>query len=112
MAPAGGFAASLSAILFFWWSQRMLLGRRVAWRGLLPGAVAIVIGLLGLRGFSRLVCSPLIASNAVTYAASGTVLVIRSWLVGVGVVVFGGALVGRVLHEELPHLSHALKRRR
>ncbi|WP_319949548.1 ribonuclease BN [Streptomyces halobius] len=109
--PAGGFAASLSAILFFWWSQRTLLGGRVARRAL-PGAVAIVIGSLGLRGFSRLVFSPLIASNAVTYGAFGTVLVIRSWLVGVGVVVFGGAPVGRVLHGELPRLSHALKRRR
>lgn len=39
-------------------------------------------GLLGLRAFSRLVFSPLIASNAVTYGPIGTVLVIQSWLVG------------------------------
>ncbi|MGP3980864.1 YhjD/YihY/BrkB family envelope integrity protein [Streptomyces sp. KR80] len=109
--PAGAFAASLSAILFFWWSQRMLLGGRVAWRALLPGAVATVVGLLGLRGFSQLVFSPLIASNAVTYGPFGTVLVLQSWLVGVGVVVFGGALVGRLLHEELPRVARARKRR-
>ena len=109
--PAGAFAASLSAVLFFWWSQRMLLGGRVAWRALLPGAVATVIGLLGLRGFSRLVFSPLIASSAVTYGPFGTVLVVQSWLVGVGVVVFGGALAGRLLHEELPRVAQALKQR-
>lgn len=109
--PAGAFAAALSAILFFWWSQRLLLGGRVAWRALLPGAVATVIGLLGLRGFSQLVFSPLIASNAVTYGPFGTVLVLQSWLVGVGVVVFGGPLVGRVLHEELPRVARALRRR-
>ncbi|MET9449841.1 ribonuclease BN [Streptomyces cinerochromogenes] len=108
---AGGFVASLSAVLFFWWSQRMLLGGRVRWRALVPGAVATMVGLLGLRVFSRLVYSPLIVSNAVTYGPVGTVLVIQSWLVGVGVVVFGGALVGRLLHEELPRVARALKRR-
>ncbi|MEU0398568.1 YhjD/YihY/BrkB family envelope integrity protein [Streptomyces sp. NPDC006208] len=109
--PAGAFAATLSAVLFFWWSQRMLLGGRVRWRALLPGAVATMLGLLGLRVFSQLVFSPLIASNAVTYGAIGTVLVLQSWLVGVGIVVFGGALVGRLVHEEIPRAAHALKRR-
>ncbi len=108
---AGAFAASLSAVLFFWWSQRILLGGRVRWHALLPGAVATMAGLLGLRAFSRLVYSPLIASNAVTYGPVGTVLVIQSWLVGVGIVVFGGALAGRLLHEELPRVARALKQR-
>lgn len=99
---AGALAALVSAVLFFWWSQRMLLGGRIGWPALLPGAVATVVGLLGLRIFSRFVFSPLIASSAVTYGPFGTVLVLQSWLVGVGVVVFGGALVGRLLHEEFP----------
>lgn len=89
----------LGTFLFFWWSQRILLASRVRWRALLPGAIATSVGLLGLRGFSRLVFSPLIASNAVTYGPFGTVLVIQSWLVGVGVVVYGGALVGRAYFE-------------
>lgn len=109
---AGGAVASLSALLLLWWSQRLLLGGRIRWRALFPGAVATVIGLLGLRVFSRLVFSPLIASNTITYGPVGTVLVIQSWLVGVGAVVFGGALVGRLLHEELPRMAHALRRRR
>ncbi|MGP3983050.1 YhjD/YihY/BrkB family envelope integrity protein [Streptomyces sp. KR80] len=93
---------ALSAVLFFWWSQRLLLGGRVSWGALLPGSVATVVGLVGLRVFSRYVFSPLIATNAVIYGPVGTVLVIQSWLVGVGFVVFGGALVGRLLHEEHP----------
>ncbi|MFJ3105745.1 ribonuclease BN [Streptomyces sp. NPDC086835] len=108
----GTWAALLSAVLFLWWSQRMLLGGRVGWRALLPGAMATALGLFGLRIFSQVVFSPLIASNAVTYGPFGTVLVLQAWLVGVGVVVFGGALAGRVLHEELPRVAHALKRRR
>jgi membrane protein len=109
---AGGVTAGLSAVLFVWWSQRLLLGARVRWRALLPGVVSTVVGLLGLRLFSRLVYSPLIASNTVTYGPFGTVLVIQSWLVGVGVVVFGGALVGRLLNEELPRAAHPLRRKR
>ncbi|MFI6473133.1 YhjD/YihY/BrkB family envelope integrity protein [Streptomyces sp. NPDC050516] len=106
---AGG---SLSAVVFFWWSQRMLLGGRITWPALLPGAAATVLGLVGLRIFSRLVFSPLIASSAVTYGPFGTVLVIQSWLGGVGVVVLGGALVGRVLHEELLRVSKVWRRRK
>ncbi|MFD7781235.1 ribonuclease BN [Streptomyces sp. NPDC059753] len=110
--PAGGVAAVLSATVFLWWSQHMLLGGRVRWSALLPGAVATTAGLLGLRVFSRLVFSPLIATNTLAYGPIGTVLVIQSWLVGVGVVVYGGALTGRLLHEELPRVARARKRRR
>ncbi|MFD9453788.1 YhjD/YihY/BrkB family envelope integrity protein [Streptomyces sp. NPDC059985] len=91
----------LGTCLFFWTSGRLLLGGRVRWRALLPGAVATSLGLLGLRVFSQLVFSPLIASNAVTYGPFGTLLVVQSWLVGVGFVVYGGALVGRLVHEYL-----------
>ncbi|MFB6617839.1 YhjD/YihY/BrkB family envelope integrity protein [Streptomyces sp. NPDC056367] len=87
--------------LFFVASQRLLLCGRVRWRALVPGALATSLGLLGLRVFSQLVFSPLIASNAVIYGPFGTLLVVQSWLVGVGFVVYGGALVGRLVHEHL-----------
>ncbi|MCT9009474.1 YhjD/YihY/BrkB family envelope integrity protein [Streptomyces sp. NPDC054766] len=107
----GTLTAALTAVLFFWWSQWMLLGGRIALGALLPGAALTALGLLGLRVFSRLVFSPLIASSAVTYGPFGTVLVVQSWLVGVGVVVFAGALLGRLAHEELPTVARALKER-
>ncbi|MGR4879678.1 YhjD/YihY/BrkB family envelope integrity protein [Streptomyces sp. LARHCF249] len=91
----------LGTCVFFVASQRLLLGGRVRWRALVPGAVATSVGLLGLRLFSQLVFSPLIASNAVTYGPFGSLLVVQSWLVGVGFVVYGGALVGRLVHEHL-----------
>ncbi|MER6996763.1 YhjD/YihY/BrkB family envelope integrity protein [Streptomyces sp. NPDC000410] len=91
----------IGAFLFFWWSQKLLLCGRIRWRALAPGAVVTALGLLGLRVFSQYVFSPLIASNAVTYGPFGTVLVLQSWLVGVGFVVYGGALVGRLFHEHL-----------
>ncbi|GFH34565.1 YhjD/YihY/BrkB family envelope integrity protein [Streptomyces pacificus] len=91
----------VGAFLFFWWSQRLLLCGRLRWRALAPGAAFTAFGLLGLRVFSQFVFSPLIAANAVTYGPIGTVLVVQSWLVGVGFVVYGGALVGRLYHERL-----------
>lgn len=97
------------AVLFFWWSQRLLLRGRVGWLTLLPGAVSTVLGLVGLRLFSTLVFSPLIVSNALTYGSIGTVLIVQSWLIGMGFVVFGGALAGRVLSEELPLLAEAVR---
>ncbi|MFG1811566.1 YhjD/YihY/BrkB family envelope integrity protein [Streptomyces sp. NPDC049040] len=92
------------SLLFFWWSQRFLLVGRVSWRALLPGAVATTLGLIGLRIFSGLVFSPLVASNAVTYGPVGTILVVQSWLTGVGFVVYGGAVIGRVMHQR--HTEH------
>ncbi|MFB7269187.1 YhjD/YihY/BrkB family envelope integrity protein [Streptomyces sp. NPDC056244] len=94
----------VGTFLFFWWSQRFLLAGRVLWRALIPGAIATALGLLGLRVFSKLVFSPLIAANAVTYGPFGTVLVLQSWLVGVGFVVYGSALVGRLYHEHRTHV--------
>ena len=52
------------------------------------------MGLGGLRVFSGLVFEPLVASNAVSYGALGTVLIMQSWLIGVGWVIYGGQLAG------------------
>jgi membrane protein len=86
-------------LVFFWWGPRFLLGGRVSYLAAMPGAVATVVLLAGLRTFSTLVFEPLIASNAVTYGALGTVLIVQSWLIGVGWVVYGGQLFGRWLHD-------------
>jgi membrane protein len=86
-------------IAFFWWGLHFLVGGRVSYLAALPGAVATVVFLVGLRVFSTLVFEPLIASNAVTYGAVGTVLIVQSWLIGVGWVVYGGQLFGRWFHD-------------
>ncbi|MGF1430349.1 YhjD/YihY/BrkB family envelope integrity protein [Kitasatospora sp. LaBMicrA B282] len=91
-------ATVIGGALLFWWLQRLLLAARVPWRTLLPGALATMAALAGLRFFSRLVFAPLLVSNAVSYGSVGTVLVVQSWLIGVGFTVYGGALAGRALH--------------
>ncbi len=86
-------------IAFFWWGLRFLTGGRVSYLAALPGAVATVVFLSGLRVFSGLVFEPLVARNAVSYGALGTVLIVQSWLIGVGWVVYGGQLFGHWLYD-------------
>jgi membrane protein len=92
-------AAVVLGIAFFWWGLRFLVGGRVSYAAALPGAVATMLLLVGLRAFSALVFQPLIVTNAVTYGALGTVLIVQSWLIGVGWVVYAGQLLGRWCHD-------------
>ncbi len=91
--------AVVAGIAFFWWGLRFLIGGRVSYLAAMPGAVATIVGLGGLRVFSSLVFEPLVASNAVSYGALGTVLIVQSWLIGVGWVIYGGQLFGRWFHD-------------
>jgi membrane protein len=91
--------AVVLGIAFFWWGLRFLVGGRVSYLAAMPGAVATIVCLGGLRVFSGLVFEPLIARNAVSYGALGTVLILQSWLIGVGWVVYGGQLFGRWFHD-------------
>ncbi len=91
--------AVVLGIVFFWWGLHFLVGGRVSYLAALPGAVVTVAFLAGLRVFSALVFQPLVVANAVTYGALGTVLIVQSWLIGVGWVVYGGQLFGRWFHE-------------
>jgi membrane protein len=91
--------AVVLGIAFFWWGLRFLVGGRVSYLAAMPGAVATVVGLAGLRTFSGLVFEPLIARNAVSYGALGSFLIVQSWLIGVGWVVYGGQLFGRWFHD-------------
>ena len=91
--------AVVLGVVFFWWGLRFLVGGRVSYLAALPGAVATVGFLAGLRAFSALVFEPLIATNAITYGAVGTVLILQSWLIGVGWVIYGGQLFGRWFHD-------------
>ncbi|MGK4579253.1 ribonuclease BN [Kitasatospora sp. HPMI-4] len=90
-------------VLFFWWTKWLLLGGRVPWRALFPGSALTVLALVGLRFFSQMVFRPLIISNALSYGVIGTVLVVQSWLVGVGFTVFAGALAGHAFWEHRQH---------
>jgi len=85
------------AMAWAWWTQYLLLGGRVAWMRLLPGAIVVGIGLVGLRVAAPLVLSPQITAQYRQFGPLGIVFVILSWFVAFGVVMLGGALVGHLV---------------
>ena len=86
--------AFLILSMSLWVGARVLVLGRLTWRQTLPTAVFTAIGLLGLGGCSKLFFSSSIVSNQHIYGSIGVVFVILSWLIGIGVVITGGAIVG------------------
>lgn len=86
--------AFLVLVTFLWVGARVLLLGKLTWHQLLPTAVFTAIGLTGLGFFSKLFFSSSIVSNERIYGSIGVVFIILSWLIGIGVVVTGGAIVG------------------
>ncbi len=86
-----------SSTLLWWWSAWLLLGGRVPWRHLLPGAVLTGFLLVVLAGLSRLFMPRFTRAHLEQYGALGVVFAVASWLV-----VFGGAIVvGAVLGRQV-----------
>jgi membrane protein len=86
-----------------WWTQRFLLSGAVGWRPLLPGAVAMTIGLLALRGAAALYGSAAIISNYRQYGPLGIVFMLLTWLLALSVIMLGGPVVGAALSEHRTH---------
>ncbi len=88
--------------VFLWAGAWTLLRAHVRWRELLPCAVFTTIGLTGLGVCSRLLFSQSIVANEHTYGEIGVVFTLLSWLIGLGVVLTGGAIVGVWYRERHP----------
>lgn len=84
----------VASFAFFWWSQRVLLGRRVGWRALGPGAVLIAVGTAVVVGLSGLVLPGQITDQVGDYGLIGGAFVLSIWLVVLSGVVVGGAFLG------------------
>jgi len=98
----GVISAPLIA-LYMWWTQYFLLGGRLGWRALLPGALATTVGLFGLHAYTALFLSSSITSGSREYGPIGVVFALLSFLIGFCVVMLGGALVGAtIVHHSRP----------
>jgi membrane protein len=89
-----GVLVTAGLLLFLWAGTRVLTMGRLGWRTARPIAVFTTIGMIGLGVVGRLYFSASIVANERTYGQIGVVFVILSWLIGVGVVLAGGAVVG------------------
>src|SRR4051794_5734245 len=93
----GGLGMPL-VLAWTWWTQHLLLGGRVPWRPLLPGAVATAVGLLGLNIAMVIYLSRAIVSNSDQYGPIGVVFALLSWFIGFSVVMLGGPLAGHTFY--------------
>jgi len=91
--PVGGRVSSLAVqlvagTLIWLWSAHLLLGGRVGWVPLLPGAVVTAVLLVVFRHLSQLLMPTYVQANLDQFSSLGIVFAVASWLV-----VFGGVLV-------------------
>jgi membrane protein len=93
--------------LFYWWSQRWLLGGRVTWRALLPGALSVGLATTILFRLTRVVMPSQIAWQVHAYGLIGGVFVLSVWLMILSVVIFGGVLFGALVSQRRAAASHA-----
>lgn len=84
---------------FYWWTQYWLLGGRVSYRALLPGAVAVAILATVLVRLSRLIVPGQIEWQVDAYGLIGAVFVLSVWLMVLSAVIFAGVLIGALVAE-------------
>ena len=79
----------------------LLLGRRVSWRLLLPGAWLAAVGMTALGATSVIWLPRTISSSADQFGTMGVAFALLSWLVAAGFVLVGTATLGAVTSEWL-----------
>jgi membrane protein len=85
--------------LLWWWTSRLLLGGRVSWRRLLPGAVVTSALVVVLSRLSTVFMPAFTRANLEQYGPIGVVFSVGSWLVVLGGVLVVATVVGRLLSE-------------
>jgi membrane protein len=99
--PAGSVATFVIraglTVLVWLVLQHLLLGGRVSWRLLLPGAVLAAIGQQSLSLFSALWMPHVIEQNAQRYGVIGVTFALLSWLTAVAILLVGAAVVSAEL---------------
>ncbi|QNN52814.1 YhjD/YihY/BrkB family envelope integrity protein [Nocardioides mesophilus] len=84
-------------VLLWWWTARLLLGGRVSWRLLFPGALVSGV-LVVLLAYASQLFMPRFASAQLTqFGALGVVFAIASWLVLFGGTLVVSAVLGRLI---------------
>jgi len=91
---------------FYWWSQHWLLSGRIAWRALLPGAIAVAILTSVLVEVSRIVMPAQISWQLRAYGLIGAIFVLAIWLMILSTLIFAGVLIGSLLAQRPPPGKH------
>lgn len=86
--------------LIWWWTLRVLLFGRVAWRALVVAAVITGAGAVAYSAGSALVMPRYAAASAAEFGVLGLVLTVATWLIGFAGVMVLAAILGRIITED------------
>jgi len=92
----------LMAVPFFGWLliSKALPHQDVGWKGLVPGAALVAVGVQGLHLFTVLFLGPKLANATELYGVLGVVSTILFWLYITGRLVIGAATINASLYEQ------------
>ena len=94
-APVLWWIVNIPAFIGFWWfTMWFLLGGRVRWRQLVPGAVATGAFWIGMLVVFHVIFSGMVISYDQKYGPIGIIFALMSFFIAIGVVIILGAAVG------------------
>ncbi|MFZ3495275.1 YhjD/YihY/BrkB family envelope integrity protein [Streptomyces sp. 5.8] len=99
-----GFTLAVATgTLLWWWTQYLLLGSRIPWLPLLPGALLAGFGEQLLTVASRVYMPHAVDRSLQEFGSLGSVFVLLSWLIAFFIVITLAITVGYVVaHEPRP----------
>ncbi|WP_033319482.1 YhjD/YihY/BrkB family envelope integrity protein [Streptomyces yerevanensis] len=110
-AVIGGVLSVLSATLLWWWSQHLLLGGRIGWRNLLPGALLAGTGTVVLSWAAGLFVPTVMERSLQEFGPLGPVFTFLSWLIAVFLVAVSGLALGQYVASSDWYRTAAVPRR-
>ncbi|MFF7490516.1 ribonuclease BN [Streptomyces luteogriseus] len=109
-AVTGVLLSVLSATLLWWWSQHLLLGGRIGWRSLLPGALLAGGGTVLLSLAARVLVPTAMERSLDEFGPLGPVFTFLSWLIAVFLVAVSGLALGEYVASTAWYRRSALGR--
>ncbi|MFF5314673.1 ribonuclease BN [Streptomyces massasporeus] len=106
----GVLLSVLSATLLWWWSQHLLLGGRIGWRSLLPGALLAGSGTVLLSLAARVLVPTAMERSLDEFGPLGPVFTFLSWLIAVFLVAVSGLALGEYVASTTWYRTSALRR--
>ncbi len=88
-------ATGIGAFGYYWWTQHVLLGGRVAPRALLPGALLIGLGTVVLIVLTQVMAPAQVTQQVADYGLVGAAFILSTILVAFSTIVLWGAYLGR-----------------
>ncbi|WP_030619803.1 YhjD/YihY/BrkB family envelope integrity protein [Streptomyces fulvoviolaceus] len=110
-AVIGGMLSVLSATLLWWWSQHLLLGGRIGWWNLLPGALLAGTGTVVLSWAAGLFVPTVMERSLQEFGPLGPVFTFLSWLIAVFLVAVSGLALGQYVASSDWYRTAAVPRR-